>query len=251
MFAELSTDPVFWALAVVAVTLTGISKGGLGGMAILSVPLLSLRISPVEAAAVMLPILVVMDWTGLLAYRRHWDRGLVKLILPAALVGVGVGWALAGSVSENGVRIAVGVVAVAFPLWQWFGPARGIESLRGSRIAGVVAGVVAGFTSFVAHAGGPPFKAYALAQGLPPRIFAGTSVVVFTAINAAKLIPYAALGQLGTANLATSLVLVPLAPLGVLLGVWLVKRMDATVFYRIIYALVFATGCKLLWDGLF
>ena len=250
MFGDLSTDPVFWALAVVAVILTGISKGGLGGMAILSVPLLSLRISPVEAAAVMLPILVVMDWTGLLAYRRLWSRELVKLILPASLLGVGVGWALAGSVSENGVRVAVGVIAVAFPLWQWFGPRGGVRSLKGSRVAGAVAGVVAGFTSFVAHAGGPPFKAYALAQDLPPRVFAGTGVVVFTAINAAKLVPYAALGQLDAANLATSLVLVPLAPVGVGIGVWLVKRMDAAVFFRIIYALVFLTGCRLLWVGL-
>ena len=108
----------------------------------------------------------------------------------------------------------------------------------------------AGFTSTVAHAGGPPFQAYALGQGLDSRVYVGTGVMFFAVVNAAKLVPYAALGQLDGTNLATSLVLIPLAPLGVVTGVWLVHRLDSALFYRIVYGLVFATGLKLLWDGL-
>ena len=247
-FDALSANPVFWASAVVAVLLTGVSKGGFGGLAIFAVPILALTISPITGAAIMLPILIVMDWVSAGAYRKSWDRDLVKLMVPPAIAGIGIGWALAGVVTEDGVRIAVGVIAVAFPLWHWFGQA-GVERVASSRWLGRVAGLIAGFTSFIAHAGGPPFQAYALPQNLPHRVYAGTGVMFFFVVNAVKLVPYAALGQLSGANLATSLMLLPLAPIGVLVGVWLVKRIDGDAFYRIIYALVFVTGCKLLWDG--
>ena len=249
-FSALPTDPVFWMLAAVAVLLTGISKGGFGGLAIFAVPILALLISPIQAAAILLPILILMDWVSVAAYRSSWDRRLLALMLPPALLGIGIAWALAGFVTEDGVRIAVGIVAVAFPLWVWFGPQGGVEAIARSRLAGRFAGLVAGFTSTIAHAGGPPFQAYTLPQKLDHRLYVGTGVMFFFAVNAAKLIPYAALGQFSGENLAASLVLAPLAPVGVLAGVWLVKRIDGALFYRIIYALVFATGCKLLWDGL-
>ena len=253
LFASLPGDPVFWASAVVAVLLTGVSKGGVGGMALFAVPIMALSISPVTAAAIMLPILVVMDWFAAWTYRRTFDRTVVLRMMPAALLGIGIGWALAGSISEDGVRIAVGLIAVAFPLWQWLGPKDGISGVADSAPAGWLAGMVAGFTSFLAHAGGPPFKAYALPygqrRGLSPEVFAGSAVMFFFVVNAAKLVPYAALGQFDRANVATSLALIPLAPVGVLIGAWIVRRMDARVFYPLIYTLVFATGVKLLWDG--
>ena len=249
-FAQLPQAPLFWVTAVVAVLLTGVSKGGFGGLAILAVPILSLTISPIQGAAIMLPILILMDWTSVAAYRKSWDKDLITRMLPPAVLGIGVGWALAGFVTDDGVRIVVGLIAVAFPLWKWFGPGRGLQAIADSPLAGRIAGAVAGFTSFIAHAGGPPFQAYALPQNLDHRVYAGTGVMFFFAVNAVKLIPYAALGQFSGENLATSLVLLPLAPLGVLAGVWMVKRMDGAVFYRIIYGLVFVTGCKLLWDGM-
>jgi len=242
-------NPLFWASAIFAVVITGISKGGFGGLGLFAVPIMALTISPIQAASIMLPILILMDWISGWNYRKHFDPKLVMRMLPAAIFGIGVGWAFAGFVTDDAVRIIVGLIAIGFPLYNWFGPKSGLAAIKDSKIAGHIAGGLAGFTSFVAHAGGPPFQAYAIPQGLPHRIYAGSAVMFFFVINAVKLVPYAALGQLDMTNLTTSAMLLPIAPIGVLLGVWMTKRIDGLLFYRIIYALIFITGLKLLWDA--
>jgi len=242
-------NPLFWASAIFAVVITGISKGGFGGLGLFAVPIMALTISPIQAASIMLPILILMDWISGWHYRKHFDPKLVMRMLPAAIFGIGVGWAFAGFVTDDAVRIIVGLIAIGFPLYNWFGPKSGLAAIKDSKIAGHIAGGLAGFTSFVAHAGGPPFQAYAIPQGLPHRIYAGSAVMFFFVINAVKLVPYAALGQLDMTNLTTSAMLLPIAPIGVLLGVWMTKRIDGLLFYRIIYALIFITGLKLLWDA--
>jgi uncharacterized membrane protein YfcA len=243
-------DPIFWAVAVVSVLITGVSKGGFGGLALLAVPLMALVISPVQAAGIMLPILIVMDWVSVLSYRKHWDKRILWLTLPGAVAGIAAGGLLAGYVDDQFVRVCVGIIAVGFPLYVFFKPKGQASLAKGSRPLGVIAGGVAGFTSFIAHAGGPPFQAYAIPQGLEKRTYAGTSVMFFFVVNMVKVVPYAMLGQFDATNVATSLILIPLAPVGVLLGVWLVKRIDQQVFFRIIYGLIFSVGLKLLWDGL-
>lgn len=242
-------NPLFWASAVVAVIITGISKGGFGGLALFAVPLMALTISPIQAASIMLPILILMDWVSGWSYRKHFDKGLVLRLLPSAIIGIGIGWALAGFVTDDAVRIMVGLIAIGFPLYNWFGPKSGLAAIKDSNIAAQIAGSLAGFTSFIAHAGGPPFQAYAIPQGLPHRIYAGSAVMFFFVVNAVKLVPFALLGQLDAANLKTSALLLPIAPIGVLLGVWMTKRIDGALFYRIIYGLIFITGLKLIWDA--
>ena len=243
-------NPVFWLAAVIAVIITGISKGGFGGLGLLAVPLMALTISPVQAAGIMLPILIVMDWVGIWAYRKHWDKKVLLLTLPAAVVGIAIGALLAGYVTDDFVRICVGVIAVLFTLYGVFKPKGRVSVIKGNKPLGILAGLVAGFTSFIAHAGGPPFKTYAIPQELEKQIFAGTAAMFFFVVNAIKVLPYAMLGQFDQTNLTTSLILVPLAPVGVFIGVWLVKRIDQKIFYRIMYALIFLVGLKLLWDGL-
>jgi hypothetical protein len=243
-------EPIFWIVAVISVLITGVSKGGFGGLALLAVPLMALVISPVQAAGIMLPILIVMDWVSVWSYRKHWNKNLLWLMLPGAVLGIVAGGFLAGYVDDQLVRILVGVIAVLFPVYAVFKPRGGDAFVKNNRPLGFISGTVAGFTSFVAHAGGPPFQAYAIPQNLEKRIYAGTAVMFFFVVNFVKVIPYAMLGQFDQSNLTTSLVLIPLAPVGVLIGVWLVKRIDQTLFYRILYGLIFAVGLKLLWDGL-
>lgn len=244
-------DPLFWTVAVISVIITGVSKGGFGGLAIIAVPLMALTISPIQAAGIMLPILIVMDWVSVWSYRKTWDKSLLLLTLPGAIVGIGLGWALARYVTEDFVLLSVGVIAIVFSLYSVFKPKRSEKSkLAQSKIMGGIAGSVAGFTSFIAHAGGPPFQAYAIPQKLEKQIYAGTAVMFFFVVNAVKLVPYAALGQFDKTNLTTSLILLPLAPVGVLFGVWLVKRIPQDIFYRILYGLIFCVGVKLLWDVL-
>ena len=243
-------DPIFWAVAVFSVLITGISKGGFGGLALLAVPLMALVISPIQAAGIMLPILIIMDCVGVWTYRKHWDRKLLLLTLPGAVLGIVAGGLLAGYVDDQAVRIVVGVIAVLFPVYAIVKPRGGDAFIKNNRPLGLVSGTVAGFTSFVAHAGGPPYQAYAIPQGLDKRIYAGTAVMFFFVVNFIKVVPYAMLGQFDQTNLTTSLILIPIAPFGVLFGAWLVKHIDQQLFYRILYALIFSVGLKLLWDGL-
>jgi uncharacterized membrane protein YfcA len=245
------TDPAFYAVAVVAVLLMGLAKSGfLGGFGSMATPLLALAVPVPQAAAIMLPLLLVMDATGIQQLWRERDRALLALLLPAGLLGTLVGWALFGLLSAQAVAAVVGALTLAFLAQRlaFFAPRRGAPVP--SRRTGRLLAVVAGFTSFVAHAGSPPIQAYVLPLKLQPVRAAATMAVFFGAVNLSKWIPYALLGLLDARNLLTSLVLLPLAPLGVWAGVWALRRLDARWFYRLAYAGMALTGAKLLWDGL-
>ncbi len=238
-----------WAAATAAVALMGLSKGGFSGLSVLSMPLMALAVSPVTAAAVMLPILIVQDVVSVAAYRRDADWRLLAILLPGAVVGVALGYLFAARIDEAAVRLAVGLIAVGFCLRAW--TARGARREAPPRRVGpgLFWGVVAGFTSFVSHAGAPPFQVYVLPLRLAPRVYAGTNTMFFAAANLIKVLPYALLGQFGAANLAFSARLFPVAIVSTLAGVWLVRRVPAAPFYRIILVLTFLVGCKLVWDG--
>src|SRR6185436_17707933 len=232
--------PLFYAVAIFAILLTGVSKGGFGGgSAGIAVALMSIFIAPPEAAAIMLPILCAMDVFGLHAYRGRWSREHLAIVLPGALVG-----------------LVVGCIAVVFALSRWFKLSERLaERLAASRkppgrIAGAFWGALSGFTSTLAHAGGPPFVIYMLPHKPAKPTFVATSVVFFLIVNYVKLVPYYFLGQLNVENLSTSLLFAPLAPLGIWLGVWLHKHMTEEVFYAVTNLLLFTSGAKLVWDAL-
>jgi uncharacterized membrane protein YfcA len=250
------TDPFFYAAAIPAVVMVGLSKGGFGGaMALLGVPLMALAIPPVQAAAILLPILIVMDMVSLWTWRGHKDNKTLVIMLPGALIGITIGWATAAWVTAPMVRLIVGTVALWFVLQyvaQVFVAARSgnRQKPRQHRPAqGTFWGTLAGFTSFVSHAGGPPYQMYTLPLRQDPKIYTGTSVRFFAAINAIKLVPYFALGQFDVTNLSTSLALAPLAPVATLAGAFIVKRMKPDIFYPFMYVMVFLTALKLISDG--
>ncbi|MBX3579734.1 MAG: sulfite exporter TauE/SafE family protein [Rhizobiaceae bacterium] len=248
----LLSDPWFFAVAVPAVILVGLSKGGLGGaMGFVGVPLMSLAMSPVQAAAILLPILCVMDLVSLWTWRDFYDRALLVSMLPGAMLGIGLGWATAALVTADVVRLIVGVVAIVFVArWLYLTFRHGREhKTEPNGVLAAAWGSIAGFTSFVAHVGGPPFQVYALPLRLDPKVFTGTSVRFFTITNAVKLVPYFALGQFDATNLTASLVLLPIAPLGILAGAWVVRRMNPELFYAFSYATVAIIAVKLVWDG--
>jgi uncharacterized protein len=243
------SDPWFYAAAIPAVVIVGLGKGGFGGASVLGAPLLSLVVPPLEAAAIMLPILVAMDVVAVSAWWRVFDRKSVIILLPGMLLGVAIGWAIAAHVTDEGVRLVVGVIAVGFTLSYLLRGGEHQAARQPNRLKGTFWGAVGGFTSFVSHAGGPPVQMYLLPLKLDPKLVAGTSVLVFAATNAAKLLPYAALGQFTTAHLAVSAVLLPLAPISTFLGARLIKIVPMHTFYRVSYALLFLVGLKLLYDG--
>src|SRR5262245_8677605 len=173
-------------------------------MGFVGVPLMALAMSPVKAAAILLPILVLMDLVSLWSWRGVYDGGILKAMLPGSLIGIGIGWLTAAMVTEEAVRLTVGAVAIAFFgrwLWQQYRDRGAIEKKPPNSVAASFWGTVAGFTSFVAHVGGPPYQVYALPLGLDPKVLTGTSVIFFAITNVVKLIPYFALGQFDAANL--------------------------------------------------
>jgi uncharacterized membrane protein YfcA len=244
------TDIAFYAAALPAVALAGLSKGGFGGaMGMLAVPVLALVISPIQAAGIMLPILLVMDGISLFFYRRIFDRRTLAVMLPASIVGITVGWMTAAYVKEDFVRLLVGVISILFALNYWFGDRLRAKPMPPSSTKGAFWGTVAGFTSFVSHAGAPPFQMYALPLRLDKQVFVGTSVIFFAVTNAVKLVPYFFLGQFDAANLSTAAVLFPFAALMTVVGIWIVRVIDQSLFYGLSYIFVMVIGLKLTWDG--
>lgn len=243
------TDPWFYLVSVPAVLLYGIAKGGFGGsISIVSVPIMALLMPPTQAAAILLPILVVMDALVVKAYWGVFDRRALYLLLPGALLGIGIGYLSAEAMNEHYMRILIGVLALVFGLQSLLG-LKSFASSEHHAGSGTLFGALAGFTSFSIHAGGPPFTMYLMPKQLAPLVFAGTAGIFFAVVNVVKLVPYYALDQFTTHNLLYSLVLVPLAPLGVKLGHYLVRRSSSSFFYSVTSFCLVLVGAKLLWDG--
>jgi uncharacterized membrane protein YfcA len=247
---HLPTDPLFWIVAAISVTLLGLAKGGFTGVGMVATPLLALIIPPLQAVAIMLPILLLQDVISVWAYRNHWDAWNLKVLIPGGLVGVAVAGLLAAWVPDAAVRLAVGVIGVTFVLWRWFGPASGDIGIRPSAASGVCWGALSGFTSALSNAGAPPFQVHLMPQHLPKLIFAGTATMYFAATNAAKVIPYFALGQFTADNLLTSAVLFPLAIATNFLGLWLVRVTPQERFYKIVYVITFVISLELMRSGI-
>ena len=246
----LVADPLFYAVAVPAVLLTGISKGGFGSaLGGIGVPLMALAISPVHAAAILLPLLCFMDLVGLRLYFNKWDMANLKIMLPGAMAGIVAGTLTFGMLSENAIRLLIGCIAVLFTLSNWLGVAARQQPATRSVWKGSFWGGVSGLTSFIAHAGGPPAMIYMLPQQLDKVRYVATISLFFTVVNAVKLVPYAWLGQLSMDNLATSLVLAPLVPAGVRFGMWLQEHINLVWFYRITRTCLLATGLQLIYQG--
>lgn len=245
----LITDPFFYLVAVPAVLLLGISKSGFGaGFGSLAVPLMALAVSVPQAAAILMPVLLVMDLLGMAAFRRHLDRRLLWFLLPWGLAGIALGTLMFRLLDGRTVAGILGVVILAFLAQRLLFPPKP-DSAPPPRWVGALLSATSGFTSFIAHAGGPPINAYVIPLRLSPVLFTGTMAFFFFFINLSKWVPYYWLGLLDWRNLGTSVVLLPLAPLGVWVGVRIAHRIQPVLFYRLIHIGMFLTAVKLLWDA--
>jgi uncharacterized membrane protein YfcA len=242
------SDPVFYYAAIPAVILLGLSKGGFASIGMTATPLLALYLPPLEAAALLLPVLVSQDLISIYVYRHDWDASNLKVLMPGAVIGMACGWLIASHVSDNAVRIAVGSIGLAFVGYMWLRRAI-IEPRRMSAASGVFWGAMSGFTSFMTQGGSPPFQVYVLPQRLPKLVLVGTTTMFFAAVNAMKIAPYFMLGQFTSRNLTTSLALLPIAVAANFAGVWLVRHTPTEVFYRIAYVLLLMISLTLLWQG--
>lgn len=245
-------QPLFWILAVTAAVLVGMSKGGLPLVGMMGVPVMALAIPPIQATAILAPVFVFSDIFGLWAYRRDFDRRAVAFLAVGATAGVAAGWATARLVPEAAVTLLVGLIGAVFALRMIWLMARRAPA-RPSRPAplgpGLFWGALTGFTSFVSHAGAPPFQVYVQPLGLSKLRFAGTNTVLFAYVNAIKLIPYWALGQLNFSNLRVSAMLAPAAAISVFLGVVLVRILPERLFFAIVTWALLAISIRLIWTA--
>lgn len=246
------TDPQFYLLAIPAFLLVGVSKGGFGGgLGSMGVPLMALAIPVPQAAAIMLPLLMVMDVVTVWRYRRAWDRAQMPILLSGAVIGTILGYFAFRFLDEAWIRVLIGAIAVLFTVKDWLLAAlgRAAAATGASWPKGVFWSSVSGVTSFVANAGGPPLQVYLLPQRMDKTVFVGTISVFFAFINAIKLGPYIWLGLMTAENMATAAVMLPVAMAGIGLGLWLHVRVPEKPFYFWCNVFLFVTGLKLLWDG--
>lgn len=249
---SLLADPLTLLVLAIAVILLGLAKGGLSGVGALATPLVALVLPPTIAAALLLPILIVQDVVSVWSFRKTWDGWVIAWMLPGAAVGIAAGYLYAERVDEAKLMAALGAITLAFGLYRlWV--ERGGRVVAASTSPGWVGslfGVATGFTSQIAHAGGPPFQMWVTPRRLPHLVFVGTSSILFAAINWMKVPAYIALGAFPHEVLVAALLLMPLAIVSTLLTVRWLKRIDGARFYVIIYLLMVLLGAKLVWDGL-
>ena len=249
MSLPLITDPFFYAVTIPAVLLLGVSKSGFGaGFGSLAVPMMALAVSVPQAAAILMPVLLLMDLLGMAAFRKDFDLDLLKFLIPCGLVGTVVGAFLFKLLDAHIVAGLVGGFTLLFLAQRLLFPPQP-DSAPPPKWLGALLTVTAGFTSFIAHAGSPPVSAYVIPLRLSPVKFTATMAFFFFVINLSKWIPYAWLGLLDLRNLATSLLLLPMAPIGVFIGVRLARRISPRLFYRLLYLGMLLTGLKLVADA--
>ncbi len=240
--------PLVWLLCLASL-FVGLSKGGLPGIGMISVPLLALVISPVAAAVLLLPIYILSDVVGVWLYRRDFSLTNLKILIPAGVLGVSLGWSTASFVSDQAVSLLIGSMGVSFCLFRWFGGSSRAVASQPSLLKGMGWGTLSGFTSFVSHAGSPPYQIYMLPQKLPKMVFAGTTTILFAIINLAKLVPYASLHPYSADTLKLSLLLVPVAAVGTFVGRYLTHQLSEKWFFFGVQVALFIICLKLLFSS--
>ena len=243
-------DLLFYFYASIGVILFGISKGGFAGpIAILSIPIMALVMSPIKAAAILLPVLLIMDIVAMYIYWNKWDLKNVKIILPPAMIGILIGVVTFSFTSENIIRIIIGSIAIIFIILSFF--QQNNKLVKPSKNKGIFWSLVGGYTSFIIHSGGTPVNFFLLPQKLNKTTYVGTLTLAFLIINIVKLVPYYYLDQLVFSNLKVSLILSPLAPISIYLGYYLHTKINEKAFYLLIYFFLAIGGVKLIYDGIF
>jgi uncharacterized protein len=250
------TDPLFYLLAIPAVILLGLGKGGFAGVGMIATPMLALVMPPLQGAAILLPLLIIQDAISVWTYRRAWSAWNLKVLIPGSALGMVAGTAFAGSVSNAAIELTIGAIGLAFVLYHWLGrwlvPALRLAADKPRRppvALGVLWGAMAGFMSLLIQVGAPPFQIHILPQRLDKLTLVGTSVLFFAFMNEMKIVPYFVLGQFSARNFATSLALLPLAVAANYFGIWLVRRTPTERFYQIAYLLMLLISLALLWQG--
>jgi uncharacterized membrane protein YfcA len=242
---HLLSDPWFVAAALLGVTLLGVSKGGFFGLGVMALPLMSLFVSPLQAAAIILPTALAQDALTVWTYRHNWSAWNLKIMLPSMTVGIVIAWFLAASLSPVHIRLAVGLIAALFVVRHWLA-GRVERFIHPNTATGIVFGTLGGITTMLANAGGPAWQMHLLPQRMEKLTYVGTVTILFAASNVIKVPAFATLGYMTAENLLVGAALVPVAVATNYLGIWLVRRTPVELFFRIAYVLMFCIAVELI-----
>tara|TARA_B100000579_G_C22832754_1_gene856915 strand:- start:1679 stop:2410 length:732 start_codon:yes stop_codon:yes gene_type:complete len=238
-----------YLFAAIGVFFFGIAKGGFAGpISMLAIPLMSLVMSPLKAAGILLPLLVLMDIIAIFIFWKKWDVKILKIIIPASIIGIIFGTFTFQYTTENQIRLIVGIITILFVIISVV--QKNNLLLRPTKIKGYFWAGTSGYTSFLIHAGAPPMNFYMLPLKLDKITYIGTATYAYFIINLVKLIPYYYLNLLGPSNLRISFYLIPIAIISVGIGYYLQKIISEKIFFNIIYILLFVSGLKLIYDAI-
>ncbi|WP_172298902.1 sulfite exporter TauE/SafE family protein [Pseudoruegeria sp. HB172150] len=242
----------FWILAAFGSLFVGMSKGGLPIVALLAVPMLSFVMPPAAAAGLLLPVYIISDVYGVWLYRREYSARNLNILIPAAAIGILFGYLTVAVVPGDAVKLAVALVGFYYLADKMRRrrnphlPPRPADVPRG-----LFWGALAGFTSYISHAGGPPFQAYTLPQKLPKMVFAGTATILFAIINLMKVPPYVLNDQITWHSLSATAWLAPAAIFGAWAGYRLTEILPEKIFFAFVETALFLISLKLLFDVVF
>ncbi len=240
---------LYWIVGCLAAFCVGLGKGGVPVITATAVPVMSLVMSPVLAAGLLLPVFIVADMFGLYAYRKTFHAQVLKIMMVAMPIGVLIGYMTSASIPEAAITIVIGLIGASFALTMILRKAVETAPKPPKWRPGLFWGTITGFTSFVSHSGSTPYQVYTLPLGMDKITFAGTVTIAFAYINVIKLIPYYALGQLSLDNIRSAALLLLPAIAGVFVGVRLVRVMPEKLFFQIIVWALLILSLRLIWDG--
>jgi uncharacterized membrane protein YfcA len=242
---------LFFALAAISVVILGISKSGFGaGLGVLAPQLMASQSSLAEALAILLPLLIAIDLFGLRRFWSNADRRILKLILWPAALGMLMGYLFFSLITPKVLSLSIGIFTLLFLIQGLVMSRIDLKEAKPYPWLGRLMGGLSGFTSFVAHIGGPPITIYMLREKVSPMVYTSTLGIFFTIMNLGKLVPYAHLDLLNLNQLATSILLLPLVPIGVYIGFYLAKRISAKWYFIIVQFCLLVASIKLIADGL-
>lgn len=244
-------DLTFWIIAIFAAITVGLGKGGLPVVASLAVPSLSLFMSPIKAAGLLLPVYIISDIFALFFYRKDFDLKILKISILGMTIGVFIGWTTANIVIEWVITIIIGLMGVIFALTQIFQNTKlKKKQTEINQTKGIFWCSIAGFTSFISHNGGPPWQIFVLPIGLKKVVYVGSSVIAFSYVNAIKVVPYYFLGQLNFESIKIALFLLIPASIAVYLGYKVVIIIPEKFFFILVSWALLLISFKLIYDGL-
>lgn len=242
-------QPEFWILGLFATFSLGIAKTGLSGASLLSVAIFTHLFGAREQAGAVLPLLIFADLIVYPAFLKHGSWRDVWKLVPAALLGLAVGWWALGTIEEDVARRLIGTVILAMlaltavklrhPEW--------LKRMADHRAAGTTAGVVGGATSMLANAAGPVIQLYLLSRRLPKMELIGIGARFFLLINLLKLPLNRNLGLIHAETLKANLALAPGIVLGVFAGRWLIRRVPQRLFEWLVVVFAAIAAARMLW----